>query len=208
MNIAIIAAHPDDAEVWCGGTIYRHTSRGDKVHIFSFFQNESHRVDCAKKSAALLGASYTPQKYTNDQIDSEYYKTLENFKPEIILTHWENDSHPDHVETNKIATKSVIHLVRQNLAPRALFSFTSYHNRGRNQMFLPEFYVDISKEWEKKISAIMLHDNQYPEEIIKETTPIFQLHGNTVNCDYAEVFIEIPIFGRLGSNLRKTKFLS
>lgn len=207
MKIAVIAAHPDDAEVWCGGTIRKHAQRGDHVAIFGFFQQKPHRVQCAQKSANYLGASYASHKPKINSLDNTYTRELEKFRPDIVLTHWEDDSHPDHVATREIAVSSIIHLVRAGVIPKAVFSFATYHNRGGNHFFNPNFYVDVTKEWNDKIEAIRIHDSESPEEIIEEIEPLFRLNGKIVNCNYAEGFKEIPIFGRFGSKLRKPEFL-
>lgn len=209
-RIAVIAAHPDDAEIWCGGTICKHTSRGDQVRIFAFFQQTQHRIACATESAKILQADYMPSRTTKNKegIDPDYRHALTTFQPNIIITHWQDDSHPDHSRTFEIARRSVIDLVRAGVPPQALFSFTTYHNRGMSQLFQPDFYIDISAEWDAKVSAIMVHDDQDPEEIVQDITPLFGLHGRTVGHEYVEVFREVPIFGRFKSRLRCPSLLS
>ena len=210
MRIAVLAAHPDDAEIWCGGTISKHSRQGDAIEIFGFFQQVPHRTNCARRSAEILGANYISCSDAGPAtLDRNYAKAISEFSPDLILTHWGLDSHPDHQRTFEIARRSIIELVRLGGSPpRALFSFTTYRNLGVHATFPAEFYIDVSAEWNNKLQAIRVHDDQFPEEIISDIEPLFKIHGQIISREYAEPFCEVPIFGRLGSQLRSPHLLT
>ena len=210
MNIAVLAAHPDDAEIWCGGTIAKHVARGDHVRIFGMFQQESGRVHCAMASAEVLGATYCSCSVEprGSGLDDATFRELVDFSPQLVLTHWQHDSHPEHVEAYRVAQDAVIRLARASVYVRAMFSFTTYYNRGTDRFFIPEFYVDVSPEWSRKVRAINLHVDQDPEELVADASVLFAAHGRVIGAAFAEVFAEVPIFGRLLSRVRSPDFLS
>lgn len=209
LRIAVLTAHPDDAEIWCGGTILKHTSRGDRVRIFGVFCQAPARVTCAHVSARALGATYSPcGRELSGMLDEAAVRELAEFAPHMVLTHWEHDSHPDHVLTFRCAYDAVIRLARLSVNVNAMFCFTTYNNRGTSGFFAPEFYVDVSREWTAKVVSIHLHADQDPERIVHDATPLFAAHGRVIGAEYAEVFLEVPIFGRLRSRLRSPAFLA
>jgi len=209
LRIAVLAAHPDDAEIWCGGTILKHTARGDRVRIFGLFCQAPARVECARASAGALGATYSSCGLEpGGTLDEAAVRELAGFAPHMVLTHWEHDSHPDHVRTFRCAYDAVIRLARLSVNVNVMFCFTTYNNRGTSGFFTPEFYVDVTREWPAKVGSIHLHADQDPERIVHDATPLFAAHGRVIGAEYAEVFLEVPIFGRLRSRLRAPAFLA
>lgn len=208
LRIAVLVAHPDDAEIWCGGTILKHASRGDEVRIYGFFRQEPGRVEYAVASGKVLGATYRSCRLDHTGMpDDETVVELAAFAPHLFLTHWQHDSHPDHVRTYQAAREAVIRLARASVYVRAMFSFTTYNNCGSDRVFRPEFYIDVGREWPAKVSAILVHADQDPERIVHDATPLFAAHGRVIGASFAEVFVEVPIFGRLLAHVRSPDHL-
>src|SRR6266480_6691018 len=122
MNTALaFLAHPDDAEILCGGTLIRLAESGWKIHIATAtpgdcgtmthnrFDISSIRTTEATKSAAMIGAIY----HCLDERDglvvydkSTLQKSIDLFRrlaPTLIVTHAQDDYMMDHVEVSKLA---------------------------------------------------------------------------------------------------------
>ena len=110
LDILVLAAHPDDAEISCGGTIAKHVSLGHKVGIVDFTRGElgtrgnpETRAEEAKEGARILGVSLRENLGLKDgffQNDPEnqmsVIRAIRKFKPEIILANAVYDRHIDH----------------------------------------------------------------------------------------------------------------
>ncbi|MBI3325639.1 MAG: PIG-L family deacetylase [Nitrospinae bacterium] len=106
MRLMAIMAHPDDAEIWAGGTIFKHTQRGDVVLIvYRVATQESVRGGEAKQGAALLGAQVSFVGRPDGQVREtpetceRVSALLRGFAPDALITHWIDDFHADHAAT-------------------------------------------------------------------------------------------------------------
>jgi len=114
MNIVIIAPHPDDEVLGCGGTLLKHKENGDSIHIvYITFVKESDgysskrvasRLDEVKRIQAELQAevfhlSYTPTSLTDQDVPelvSSISDIFKEIKPEVVYLPNRSDAHSDH----------------------------------------------------------------------------------------------------------------
>src|SRR6478609_6650376 len=110
LDILVLAAHPDDTELGCGGTIAKHISEGKKVGIVDFTRGElgtrgtaETRHQEAQDSSKILGASARENLELRDgffQNDTETQLTviraIRKYRPEIVLANAVYDRHIDH----------------------------------------------------------------------------------------------------------------
>src|SRR6478736_9813954 len=110
LDILVITAHPDDAELGCGGTILKHISLGKKVGIVDLTRGElgtrgtpKMREEEATNSAKILGVSVRENLdlkdgfFRNDtESQLKIIQALRKYKPEIVLANATYDRHPDH----------------------------------------------------------------------------------------------------------------
>src|SRR5919108_2197884 len=69
MKLLAMLAHPDDAEIWAGGTLFKHTQRGDQALIVYMAATEdSVRGEEGKRGAAILGAEVAFVGLTDGQV--------------------------------------------------------------------------------------------------------------------------------------------
>src|ERR1051325_2843113 len=99
LDILVLAAHPDDAELGCGGTILKHIAMGHKVGVVDLTRGElgtrgppETRAKEAAESARILGLSVRENLglpdgfFVNDQQHRlEVVKAIRKFQPEIVL---------------------------------------------------------------------------------------------------------------------------
>ncbi len=202
VDILVIAAHPDDAELSCGGTIRSAVLAGKRVAIVDCTRGElgsrgtpELRKTEADRAARVLGVQFRENLSLPDgKIDSSeahveaVVRTFRHYRPKILLFPPARDRHPDHEQTHN--------LVRRALFMSGLPKLKSMHN-GQTQKpyrpgrtfcymqtyeFEPAFYVDISAYYEDKIQAVQAYSSQ------------FHVPGNTEFDDEPQTFISRPEF--------------
>lgn len=207
MRLMAVMAHPDDAEIWCGGTLMLHAEKGDDVCICTLsYREDSQRGMEAKEGARqmgckveLLGMKDAAIRDTEEAVE-RVAQSIESFQPDTIITHWYDDMHPDHEAAFCIVRRALLQnlLIKPiediKLFPR-IFCCDSLSSIGLHGRFKPDRYVDVSDVWDKKIAAINIHQSQplwyYLEMIDKQCLA----HGRDSGKKRAEGFLYLPIFG-------------
>ena len=115
VDVLAIGAHPDDVEMIVGGTLAKLIDRGKSVAILDLTRGEmgsrgtaEERVREAQAAARVLGVC---ERITLDLGDGRLQDTLENriqvtevlrrLRPTLVLAHYWDDLHPDHVEIGR-----------------------------------------------------------------------------------------------------------
>ena len=188
LDILVLAAHPDDAELGCGGTIARHVSLGHKVGIVDFTRGElgtrgtpQTREKEAADSARILGLSVRENLNLKDgffQNDKEnqmaVIKAIRKYRPEIVLANAVYDRHPDHGKGSELAYDSSflaglakIETKDDNLPQQPWRPNVVYHYI-QSQSIPPDFVIDISDFWEKKMEAVRAFKTQFYDPASQE----------------------------------------
>ena len=188
LDILVLASHPDDAELGCGGTIARHVSLGHKVGIVDFTRGElgtrgtpQTREKEAADSARILGLSVRENLNLKDgffQNDKEnqmaVIKAVRKYRPEIVLANAVYDRHPDHGKGSELAYDSSflaglakIETKDDNLPQQPWRPNVVYHYI-QSQSIPPDFVIDISDFWEKKMEAVRAFKTQFYDPASRE----------------------------------------
>ena len=186
-TVAIIAAHPDDEVLGCGGTAIAHARRGDVVHILILAEGITSRDDSrnadaraaelvywrdvARRAGTLLDVrSIEFAGLPDNRMDSvdllDVVKRVEAFlaplKPDRIYTHHGGDLNIDH----RITHQAVLTAARPQGpgSPTLLFfevpSSTEWATPGSFPPFLPNWHQDISDTLEAKLSALAVYESE------------------------------------------------
>ena len=187
-KVLIIAAHPDDEVLGCGGTIARHSDEGDSVQILIIAEGATSRGtrrdpgksgaevnrlrDAAAKAGRILGCAHVEVLGLPDnRLDSlerlDLIKIIEakiaEHDPSSIYTHHSGDVNIDH----RLIHEAVITACRPTPGQRVrkLFSFevassTEWQPPGSGQPFLPNVFVDITNQLERKVEALSIYHNE------------------------------------------------
>ncbi|RQG86668.1 PIG-L family deacetylase [Natrarchaeobius halalkaliphilus] len=181
MKLLAIVAHPDDADIFCGGTIAKHADRGDTVTIAHMTKGEyggfdtdretvaETRAEEARRSGDELGAAdVTFLGFPDGRIEYslenrlEIVETIREHDPDLILTHYREDMHPDHRVTSRLVTDAyymaslpLVETEYEPCDPDNVYCF------GKpTSTFEPTTYVDISGYENRKAAAIDHHESQ------------------------------------------------
>ena len=214
-KILVLASHPDDEVLGCGGTINKLSKQNCKIKTVFLSDGETSRLIknknkkilqrklSAKKASKILG--YNDIKFHNFP-DNQLYKieflkiikiiekNLLNFKPNIVFTHYEHDLNIDHSIVSK-ATTTACRPAKFKFIEKLLYykiNSSTEWNFGTSQKFNPNYFVDISKNINSKLNAMMCYKNEitnkHPRSL--EAIKSFCLYnGSIIGVDYAEPFL-------------------
>jgi bacillithiol biosynthesis deacetylase BshB1 len=224
LDILAIVAHPDDAELSCGGTLLSAVAQGKKVGILDLSKGElgtrgtpETRALEAAAAAKILGLSARenvglPDGFlANTKVQQmAIIPYIRKYRPHIVLTNAIEDRHPDHGNASKlvsdacflsglraIETQDGSYNVQQHWRPAAVYHFI------QDRYLKPDFIVDISDFFEKKMEAVRAFSSQFftgdpqnPEEVTPISTPEFMKglearaleYGRLIGTIYGEGF--------------------
>jgi N-acetylglucosamine malate deacetylase 1 len=218
-SILVIAAHPDDEVLGCGGTIAKYSEKGHKIHIaflsdgvFSRsgknkVKNEelARRKKAARKACKILGAnSLSFENFPDNSMDTvpllnitkKIEMLINKHKPSMIFTHHSGDINIDH----KIIHQAVITACRPqkgHTVKTLLFfevpSSTEWQISGSGTIFSPNWFEDISETYNKKILALEAYEEEMREwphpRSIKGVSYLNKWRGGIVGVNAAEAFM-------------------
>jgi len=182
LDILVLAAHPDDAELGCGGTIASHVARGHQVGIVDFTRGElgtrgtpETRAEEAKEAAAILGASVRDNLGLKDgffQNDPEHQlkviRAVRKFQPDIVLANAVYDRHVDHgrgaslgYDASFLSGLQKIETVDENGKKQLPWRPRVVYHYIQSNFIEPHFIVDITDFFEVKMNAINAFKSQF-----------------------------------------------
>ena len=178
-SVLVVAAHPDDEVLGCGGTLARHAAAGDLVRILFLADGVSARHDdadaakrivAAREAAAILGAEDPVHLGLPDnRLDTlplldliqPVEAAIREHAPEIVYTHHGGDLNVDH----RIAHQAVVTACRPqpSSAVKEIYAFetlssTEWQTWG--DRFLPQHWVDIAPFLERKLEALKAYGDE------------------------------------------------
>ncbi len=188
LDILVMAAHPDDAELGCGGTILNHVAAGYKVGIVDFTKGElgtrgtpKTREEESIHSAKILGLTARENLNLPDgffQNSKEHQlaviKAVRKYQPSIVLANATHDRHPDHGRGSDLAFESCFLSgltkikTEDEKGKQIAWRPTALYHYIQSQFIEPDFVVDISDTWEKKLEAIRAFKTQFFDPSSKE----------------------------------------
>ncbi len=199
LDILLMAAHPDDAEMSCGGTIASAISKGRKVGIIDFTRGElgtrgTPEIRSAEAAAAseILKISarenlgFRDGFFRNDEEHQmKLIAAIRRYQPEIVLANAIEDRHPDHGKGASLAIEAcflsglrMIQTFEADGKPQAAWRPKALYHYIQDVYIKPDLVVDISDFWDIKEASIRAYKSQFfdpnstePESYL--TSPVF-----------------------------------
>jgi len=191
-RILCIMAHPDDAELWCGGTLTKSTSRATCSILVE--STDQIRANEAKLGAKILGAEiYIAPALTPDVCEAQ----LRRLKPEVVITHPPGDVHPDHRRVSTAVLAAIPAVVIDTGFPKRLYSCDTYNSLLLSGSVTGTRIIDVSAAFETKLAALGCHTTQPLEHFLAMATRQGAWWGARIGCEHAEAFDPIPLLGCL-----------
>lgn len=181
LDILVFSAHPDDAELGCGGTIVQAVATGKKVGIIDLTKGElgtrgsiAIREKEAQSASEILGLTirenlgFRDGFFTNDETHQmELIRVIRKYRPDIVLAAAPDDRHPDHPRAAQLIVEScflagLIKVISEDSesAQDAWRPSVLYHYI-QSIYLTPTFVVDVSSSWETKQKAINAYTSQF-----------------------------------------------
>ena len=220
MRILVVAAHPDDEVLGCGGTMARHAADGDEVHVLFLADGvtarrdladpdaeRERRAEAACRAAAILGAQ--PPRlldFADNRLDEgpllDVVQAVEavaaEIGPEMVYTHHGGDLNADH----RIAHQAVMTACRPlpGRKERTILAFetvssTEWASRWFGEAFRPNRYVDVTGYLDKKLAALACYDAEirpFPHPRSPENLrALARVRGAESGLENAEAFVSL-----------------
>lgn len=222
LDILAVGIHPDDVELSASGTLLRHVALGKTFGMLDLSRGElgtrgtpEIRAAEAAASARILGARV---RETLDVPDGLFVdcpehrlkiiRVLRDYQPDIVLCNALSDRHPDHARAAKMVAEACFYAglgrietfdqegnKQEKWRPKAVYHYI------QDQQLTPDFVVDISPWFEKKMESILAFRSQfYDPNGVEPNTPISgkdflafmeakaRVFGRSIQAEYAEGF--------------------
>lgn len=175
LDILAFGAHPDDVELFAGGTLAKMAALGYSTGVVDMTRGElgtrgtpARRRQEAGKAARILGLKVRDNAGLKDgnvtvtpESRLKVIRILRKYRPQIVLTHYWDDKHPDHIHTSRLVAEAVHH--------SGLAKIKTGQARYRPPVLLyfklprqltPSFVVDVSDYIEQRRAAISAYGSQ------------------------------------------------
>jgi bacillithiol biosynthesis deacetylase BshB1 len=219
LDLLAIAAHPDDVELSCGGTLLRHAQQGYKTGILDLTAGEmgtrgtrETRAKEAAKAGQILKVAW---RGILGVPDSDVQASRENklllaakireLRPKtVILPYWEA-RHPDHYNASKLGYEScfLAGLKQLPVEGEAYRPFKILYSTSYAEV-RPTFVVDITEQYEDRKRAILAFESQFRpqpteqkaavhlglDELENEMNQLARHYGQMIGVQYGEPFLQ------------------
>ena len=210
-RVLVIAAHPDDELLGCGGTLALHTRAGDAVTAVIACEGESLRygpggvgqAEHMRRAAHTLGlAESRPLGLPDQRLDTQSLldlivpleRVVRELRPAVVYCQFGGDANQDHERLFRaalVATRPVEPFIEAVYA----FDTASSTEWGYPRSFVPDTWVDISTTLEQKIAAMACYESEvrpYPHpRSLDALRHRARAWGNQCCMDAAEVFMTV-----------------
>lgn len=184
LDILVMAAHPDDAELSCSGTILKHIAAGKKVGIVDFTRGElgtrgtpEIRLQESADATKILGLHVRENLgirdgfFRNDEeTQLKLIEIIRKYQPDIVLANALVDRHPDHGKGAQLAIDACFLSGLRQIKTSDLSAWrpAQVYHYIQDRYIEPDFVVDISAHWDQKEAAIRAFKSQFFDPSSKE----------------------------------------
>ncbi len=217
VDILAIAAHPDDVELTCGGTLVKLKRRGYRFGIVDLTRGEMGtrgtpeiRAREAQRAAEILGAEFREALDLGDgglrrgrEEELAVIDVVRREKPRLVLTPYPDDRHPDHRRAGQLVTDACYYAGTRKLEtnypahrPQQTIYFSTY------LAWTPRFLVDVTDVIETRRAAMRAFESQFhkegstePETVLAQKSFLEMIearareYGAMINVEFAEGFL-------------------
>ena len=216
-SILVVAAHPDDEVLGCGGYIANQVWSGDEVFVTFLsdgvtsrqgnlgLQEIESRRNAARLASKVLGASDVSfGDFPDNKLDAvpllEIIKSIEavveRVRPQIVLTHFGGDLNIDHRIVNQAvltACRPTVDQVVKQIMFFEVSSSTEWQVPTEGEAFVPNWFEDISQTLELKVKALLMYEHELREwphpRSVKAIEHLAHWRGASCGVDAAEAFV-------------------
>jgi N-acetylglucosamine malate deacetylase 1 len=214
LDLLAVAAHPDDAEVGCGGVLIQAAAAGLRTGVADLTVGERatrgslrQRLAERERATELLGlAARLDVGLPDGSLGPDpghrgaVIRLIREVRPTIVLAPYPEDRHPDHAATGRLVREGSF------MAGVARVGDGEPHRPGRvyhymvHHSFTPSFVVDISAVWDRKVEVMLAYESQFGSEELDTETALAgggflsmiearaRFHGAMIGVERGEAF--------------------
>lgn len=213
-NVLVIAVHPDDETLGCGGTLLRHLKAGDRTNWLIATKmskergNTKAQITRREEQINQVAALYKFASVTKLGIDAGYVDALpmaevvkkigdviDRIRPSIVYMPYLYDAHSDHrfvFQSAFAATKSFRYPFIKKVLMMETQSETDYAVSSNAQTFAPNYFVNISDQLRKKIAIAEVYREEFGAHPFPRSArnieALATVRGAMVGFEFAEAF--------------------
>ena len=214
-TVLVVAPHPDDETLGCGGTLLRHLAEGDQVHWlimstittdagFSLKKVESREKEIQQVANQYGFASFHQADFISTQLDTYPMSSLidvasgyiSEIKPDLLYLPYRQDVHSDHAavfDAVLSCTKSFRYPYIKSVKVYETLSETEFSLGTGDVQFKPNCWIDISDYIDRKIEIMTSFDGEMAPHPFPRSEhnirALATLRGATAGFDAAESFM-------------------
>lgn len=215
LDVLAIFAHPDDAELTCGGTIIKLVDLGYRVGLIDLTQGEMatrgtvrQRSKEAKSAAGVMGVHLRENlRLLDSRVENSFENRLgvvhllRKYRPHLLLLPYWEQRHPDHskgsrliYEASYLSGLTKLNAPGEPFRPHRIVYSTSFVEVQHT------FVVDITEQFERKLEAVRCYRSQFSEKweptIFRPAEDVFDFleirarhYGSLIGKKYGEAFL-------------------
>ncbi len=211
-KVVVIAVHPDDESLGCGGTILKYLSRGDEVHCILITKgNEEQakiweRVKVAYQFTSVVELDFPELDLMDISLNKlipPLSKTISSIQPDTLIIPNRSDAHSDHKAVfNAVAscTKAFRYPFIEKVLMMEVISETDFALPLPEGQFIANYFVDITDEFAKKQGILKIYESEmlpYPQtRNLNTMQALNRYRGSQINAEYAEAFMNLKTIVR------------
>lgn len=206
LHILAIAAHPDDVELGCAGTLIKHAAKGQATGILDLTQGElgtrgsvALRYEEAAAAAKVMGVAVRENAkmadgfFRNDETHQRILiQFIRKYQPEIVIANAPSDRHPDHGRGSRLIVDACFlsglkkieteldGQTQQAWRPKRVFHMI------QDKQLIPNLIVDISDTFATKMDAIRCYKSQFFSSDSEEPTTYISTPSFLQQIEYRE----------------------
>jgi LmbE family N-acetylglucosaminyl deacetylase len=214
-KVLVVAVHPDDETLGCGGTLLKHKDDGDEIHWLiatEIKESDGYAKDLVLKRNDEIDAIVSFYNFDSinrlnisttkvDEISSSHLidqisSVINRVKPNTIYLPFKSDIHSDHRHIFNAAyscTKSFRYPFIKKIYMMETLSETEFALSTKEDSFIPNIFVDITYYIQMKIEVMNIYEGEmgvhpFPRSE-KNIRALSAFRGATSGCEYAESFM-------------------
>ena len=178
LDVLAVMAHPDDAEIFCGGALIKSADAGERTGVLDLTAGEAGssgtprtRAREAARAAGIMGlaerrcAELPDARVVNDpESRLVVARMIRLLRPRVVVTHWVKARHPDHAAAAALARDASFLAGLRKLpaggAPHRPEKIV-YALAFREDPVKPTFVVDVTEQMDRKLEALRAYGSQF-----------------------------------------------
>lgn len=218
LDVLAVMAHPDDAEIFCGGALIKSAEAGERTGVLDLTAGEAgsrgtkqSRAQEAAAAAAVMGladrrcAELPDAGLVNDlESRSVVAELIRALRPRVVVTHWTEGRHPDHRAAARLTRDAAFLAGLRNFPTGGVPHRPEkvvYALAFREDPVKPTFVVDITGQMDRKIEALSAYGSQFQGKsgigevfpagdrpLFDQIRSVHATYGSLIRCGYGEPY--------------------